>query len=212
MPASGVREIDMANGNKSEPLQTKVDERLRDDARDGTARDGENYGEHEMNTREREQAAQLTDPERRRALRAKYDQRVLPPVPEEKGWHRCWVSTSHGMDTPESREAMGYRYVKMESVRSAGWATDKQAVKDGQYVGCVRWREMVLMELPLDEFIDYMREFHHDLPYEQARGIFEGLDEMDAKARERGGRVTLEEGMEEFRRRIQTPPARQFEV
>jgi len=57
-----------------------------------------------------------------------------------------------------------------------------------------------------------MREFHHDQPTEQANGIFETLDGMNADAKRVGGRVTLEQGLEEMRRRMQTPPPRQFET
>lgn len=207
----------MATGKRGEEPQNDghlEEERLRRDdmARDGTARENENYGEHEMTTREREIAAERTDPERRRKLREKYDQRVLPTIPERQGWHRCWVSTTHPMDTPSARQRMGYRFVKMDDLRDADWVTDKNAVKDGQYDGAVRWRELVLMELPTSEYVDYMREFHHDAPQDQAQGIFEQLDELSDRARSKGGRITLEEGMADLRRRIQSPPARQFEV
>jgi hypothetical protein len=166
-----------------------------------------------MSTREREQASDLTDPQRRRAIREKYDQRVLPPIPtSSKGFHRCWVSTTHPIDTPESRLRSGYRFVMVDTLHEGEWVTDKNAVKDGQFAGVARWRELVLMENPISDFVDYMREFHHDAPADQTRGIFDNLDQMSDEARSKGGRITLEEGMEDLRRRMNAPPPRQFEV
>jgi hypothetical protein len=198
-----------------DPTPSKVDEeRLaqRDDGHDGGRRDGDNFGEHERATRAREQDHQLTDPERRRAIQRRVEQLVLPSLPEKGGWHRCWVSTTHPLDTPERRLRAGYTFVREDDVRGSGWMADRAAIKDAEQVeGKVRWRELVLMEIPVVEYNEYMREFHHDMPYDMTQGIFSGLDEMGDKAKSKGGKVTLEEGMEQLRRRIQTPPPRQFE-
>ena len=198
-----------------EPTTPKGDdERLvrHEDGRDGGRRDNEDYGDHEMTSREREQASQMTDPQRRREIRERYEQQVLPSVPNKRGFHRCWVSTTHPVDTPERRLRAGYVFVREDDVRDGGWMADRAAIKDAEQVdGKVRWRELVLMEIPMDDYVAYMREFHHDMPYDMTQGIFSNLDELNDKAKAKGGKVTLEQGMEDLRRRINTPPPRQFE-
>ena len=186
------------------------DERLSD--REDYRRSTETYGEHEMTTAEREQAAQMTDPERRREIRRRWSESVLPNLPPVNGWHRCWVSTNHPIDTPQRRRRYGYRLVKYDDLNKEGWAADVDAIKDGHFAGAVQWREMVAMECTNQDYLDYMREFHHDQPAEMTEGIFENLDQMSDEARRKGGKITLDEGIEEMRRRISRPPARQFEI
>jgi hypothetical protein len=188
-----------------------VDDRLRSPDREDGHRANEDFGEHEMTAADREQASQLTDPERRREIRKKWSESVLPDLPPRPGFHRCWVSTTHPIDTPSRRHRFGYEFVKMDTVRNAGWSADVEAVKDGQFAGGVRWREMVAMEITMAGFVEYMREFHFDQPTEATRGILEGLDQMNEDARSKGGRITLDEGLEDMRRRMQQPPPRQFE-
>jgi len=185
------------------------DERLSD--REDYARAGENYGEHEMTTQERERAAEMTDPVRRRAIRAKWSEGTLPNLPVKEGWHSCWVSTTHPSDTPLRRKRYGYRFIEYAALTQFGWAADVDAVKDGHFAGAVMWREMVAMECTKQEFTDYMREFHLDQPTEMANGIFQNLDAMDESARARGGGVTLEDDMIEMRNRMMRPPKYQFE-
>lgn len=155
---------------------------------------------------------EMTDPERRRAIRAKWSESVLPNLPATAGWHRCWVSTTHPSDTPLRRKRYGYRFVRYEDVNKDGWAADVDSIKEGHFMGAVMWREMVAMECSVADFVEYMREFHHDQPYEQAQGIYQNLDETASRAKDAGGKVTLDEGMEDMRKRMSRPPARQFEV
>lgn len=200
----------MAKDKNGETLTSPPeDERLSD--REDYRRAEENHGEHEMTTAEREQAAEMTDPVRRRAIRQRWAESVLPELPIENGWHRCWVSTTHPLDTPQRRRRYGYRFLKYEDINKYGWSADVDAVKDGAFSGAVMWRELVAMECSMQDYEDYMREFHFDQPYEQAQGIYQNLDETADRARERGGRVTFDEGMEDMKRRIARPPPRQFE-
>ena len=194
------------------------DERLGDrgpDAdhdREDYVRAGENHGEHEMTTREREKAMEMTDPERRREIRRKWSESTLPNLPKRPGWHSCWVSTTHPTDTPMRRKRFGYRFIRYEDLSHEGWAADVDAVKDGHFAGAVMWRELVAMECTMSDFNDYMREFHFDQPAEQIEGIFENLDQTGDEAKRRGGKITLEEGLEEMRKRMQRPPPHQFEM
>src|SRR5262245_43221046 len=86
-------------------------------------------------------AMELADFERRRKLREMWDERILPNLPNSKGFHRCWVSTTHPIDTVQRRRRFGYRFVPMDDVRNEGWSADTEAVKDGQFAGAVMWRE-----------------------------------------------------------------------
>lgn len=157
-----------------------------------------------------ERAAGHTDPERRRAIRAHFEDATLPNLPKKDGWHRCWVSTTHDKDTPQRRTRLGYRFIKYEDVLYDGWTADEYAVKDAQNVfhGCVMWREMIAMETDEDNFIAIMRELHHDQPMEQARGIYDSLDAAGEELRDKGGRTTMAPGMETLRQF--TKPPKQF--
>lgn len=177
-------------------------------------RDAAHGGEEQAHSREFtrddwEKAKEFTDPERRRRIQSVLAETLLPGLPKKDGWHRCWVSTSHPSDTPQRRMRLGYRYITYEDVQLAGWVADTNAVKDGAFKGCVMWREMLAMEIPMQDYNDLMRELHHDAPREMARGIYEGLDALGAEARERGGRIDMEEGFDALKQFVRPP--RQFE-
>lgn len=184
-----------------------TDERM---SRDAHHREGENSGEPRVADYERARDYQQTDPERRRKIRDSWGNSGLPNLPVQNGWHACWVSTTHLTDTVERRKAFGYVLITPDEVKAAGWSPNMEAVKDGEFAGAVRWREMIGMKVPMDLHIDYMREFHLDQPQDQARGILEGIDKLADEVRGKGGRITLDEGMAEMRRRIQTPPEKLF--
>jgi hypothetical protein len=185
------------------------DARLSD--REGGPRDQEDNGAHEMTTAQREQSMQMTDPERRREIRRRWSESILPNLPKQAGWHSCWVSTTHPIDTPQRRRRYGYRFMKYEDLTKEGWAADVDAIKDGHFAGAVMWRELVAMECTVADYNAYMREFHFDQPAEQVEGIFAGLDQTGDEAKRRGGKITLEEEMIEMRKRMQRPPPQQFE-
>jgi hypothetical protein len=71
---------------------------------------------------------------------------------------------------------------------------------------------MIAMECTIRDYIDYMREFHHDQPSEMTDGIFAPVDQMNQNPALKGSKITLDEGIEEMRKRMARPPARQFEV
>lgn len=197
--------------NEKTTKEPAADERLRQADREDDPRHGADYGGVERSTMEREQDEQMTDPERRREIRRRWQESALPDLPLRAGYHRCWVSTSHPVDTPQRRQRFGYQFVKYDDVRNAGWSADTTAIKDGQFLGAVMWRELIAMECTQKEYREYMREFHFDQPNEQALGVLTDLDSMNEEVRAKGGRITLEEGMEEMRQRMRRPPPAQFE-
>lgn len=190
------------------PEDSRLNRRDRDDGYGD--RDRGRYNSREFTNRDWEDANAPTDPARRRAFRERWSATHLPNLPKKEGWHRCWVSTTHPTDTPARRIALGYRIVELKDVEGAGWAPEAASVKDGSAIdGAVRWREMIGMECTQEDYIDYMREFHADLPRDMARDIFEPLQETAERVTDAGGRVTFGDGFKEtmkFRR----PPS-QFE-
>lgn len=191
------------------PETQAPDERLGRD-RDAPRSDDRGGANREFGNREWEHANAPTDPERRRAFRERWSQTHLPNLPTKDGEHRCWVSTNHPTDTPARRIALGYRVLMLDDVKGQGWNPEESSVKDGSATdGVVRWREMIGMSCPMEMFLQYMREFHHDQPLDMARDIYGGLEQAAAEVRDRGGRIELGEGLQEMARHRRAPT--QFE-
>jgi hypothetical protein len=193
-------------------MSSKSDERMGRNDREASPRDSESLGSQATTTLEREQPQHLSDPARRAQFRAQWNDSYLPGLPPKAGFHRCWVSTTHPIDTPQRRQRNGYRFVSLDEVKTEGWSAEANSVKDGVMAGAVMWREMVAMECTTENYELYMQEFHFNQPREQALGIFDGLDGLAAEAKDRGGRITLEEGMNDLRERVQTPRRNMFDL
>ena len=189
------------------------DERLRKDTDREDPSRGDGVGATPATTAaQREVSREISDPERRREMRRRWSESILPDLPPRTGWHRCWVSSTHTIDTPQKRRRLGYSFVQMDDIASSGWTADVEAVKDGSFKGAVQWREMLAMEIPEDEYQMIMHEFHWDQPHEQSRGILETFDQMNDDARAAGGRIELDDGIEAMRVRMMQPPKQRFET
>lgn len=197
------------------PGEKAADPRGQDDymERDAPRADYRGGEERAFSQREWDVANAPTDPDRRRAFREKWASTHLPNLPKKAGLHRCWVSVNHPTDTPERREAAGYRYINPDDLKAQGWTPQAQRPgKDGTSVegaGTVRWREMVGMECDEELYQQYMREFHHDMPRDQVRDIYAPLNELGERAAEQGGRLDLGDGIREAMK--YRKPNRQFE-
>ena len=88
-------------------------------------------------------------------------------VPELKGWHVCWLSTSNSYDSIDKRIRLGYQPVKSEEIPGF----ENYRVKAGQYDGYIACNEMLLFKIPQDVYQDIMTHFHHDAPFEEANKI-----------------------------------------
>lgn len=184
------------------PEPEASDERMARPARDAPRDDTRPGDNRAMSQRDWDTANAPTDPERRRAFREKWSQTHLPNLPKKDGWHRCWASSNHPTDTIARRIALGYRVLTMDDVKGSGWNPEQSSVKDAAPVdNVVRWREMVGLEIPQDEYLQYMREFHHDQPLDMARDIYAPLQETADRVRDSGGRVELGDGFQEMMRR-----------
>lgn len=184
----------------------KQDERMNRSERDDSPRAADHaaLGSRQADTASREAPHEMSEPLRRRQFQDRWNESLLPSLPPKAGFHRCWVSTSHPVDTPQRRRRNGYTFVLLDDVKHEGWSAEANSVKDGVMAGAVMWREMVAMETTTENYEAYMKEFHFDQPREQALGIFDGLDQLGDEARAKGGRITLEEGMHDLRRRIES--------
>lgn len=189
------------NADPTPPTKEAEDPRLARPDRDAPHDDRRGGENRAFSSRDWEEANRPTDPERRRAFREKWSQTLLPNLPPIPGMHVCWVSITHPSDTPARRVALGYSIITLDEVKSSGWAPEASSVKDGGTLdGAVRWREMIGMKCPEEDYQSYMREFHHDQPRDMARDIYAPLEETAQRVREAGGRVEMGDGFTEMMR------------
>lgn len=105
--------------------------------------------------------------ERRKMWTDEWTQSALPNVPELKGYHLCWLSTTNGYDSIDKRMRLGYTPVKADDV--PGY--ENWRVKAGEHVGFIACNEMLLFKIPLELYQEVMSHFHHEAPLEEAEKI-----------------------------------------
>ena len=105
--------------------------------------------------------------ERRKMWKDEWTQSALPAVPELKGWHLCWLSTTNSYDSIDKRIRLGY--VPVKSDEFPGF--ENYRVKAGEHVGFIACNEMLLYKIPMDVYQDVMAHFHHEAPLEEANKI-----------------------------------------
>ena len=98
--------------------------------------------------------------ERRKAWKDEWTQSALPSVPDIKGWHLCWLSTTNSYDSIDKRIRLGYVPVKAEEIPGL----DSNKVKAGEHAGFISCNEMLLYKIPEDVYQDVMAHFHHEAP------------------------------------------------
>jgi len=109
----------------------------------------------------------VSSQERRKMWKDEWTQSALPNVPEMKGWHLCWLSTTNSYDSIDKRMRLGYVPVKAEDIPGF----ENWRVKAGEHVGFVACNEMLLFKIPNDLYQDIMTHFHHDAPLEESGKI-----------------------------------------
>lgn len=105
--------------------------------------------------------------ERRKMWKDEWTQSALPNVPEMKGWHLCWLSTTNSYDSIDKRIRLGYTPVKSEEIPGF----ENWRVKAGEHTGYIACNEMLLFKIPNDTYQDIMAHFHHDMPLEESNKI-----------------------------------------
>ncbi len=109
----------------------------------------------------------VSSDERRKMWKDEWTQSALPAVPELKGWHLCWLSTTNSYDSIDKRIRLGYVPVKSEEFPGF----ENYRVKAGEHVGFIACNEMLLYKIPMDVYQDVMAHFHHEAPLEEANKI-----------------------------------------
>ena len=109
----------------------------------------------------------VSSEERRKMWKDEWTQSALPNVPEMKGWHLCWLSTTNAYDSIDKRIRLGYVPVKADEMP----LFENYRVKSGEHTGFVACNEMILYKIPMEMYQDVMAHFHHDAPLEEANKI-----------------------------------------
>jgi len=125
----------------------------------------------------------VSSEERRKMWKDEWTQSALPAVPELKGWHLCWLSTTNSYDSIDKRIRLGYVPVKADELPGF----DNYRVKAGEHTGFVACNEMILYKIPMDLYQEVMSHFHHDAPLDEANKI-RLQAEQSVGARDRNGK------------------------
>ena len=109
----------------------------------------------------------VSSDERRKMWKDEWTQSALPAIPELKGWHFCWLSTTNSYDSIDKRIRLGY--VPVKSDEFPGF--ENYRVKAGEHVGFIACNEMLLYKISMDLYQEVMAHFHHEAPLEEANKI-----------------------------------------
>jgi hypothetical protein len=141
--------------------------------------------------------------ERRKMWSDEWTQSALPKLPEMKGWHLCWLSTTNSYDSLDKRIRLGYVPVKAEEFPGF----ENYRVKAGEHVGFVACNEMILCKLPEDVYQDIMLQMHHEAPMDEADKIKVQIEQLQGNRDSSGkslGQVEGE-GFGQFDQSVRTP-------
>lgn len=125
----------------------------------------------------------------------------LPDPPKKDGWHRLWLSETNKVQSVQNYLRMGYRLVQAEEIN----ALEYDVPTTGTYKGCVRTNEMILAEIPMEQYYRIMEHFHENEPLEDEGRIREQIEEQAAAASQGGSKITVDEGFRELGRRQAKP-------
>lgn len=130
---------------------------------------------------------ELTDQQRLDMFMFQSYQESLPKLPSLKGFHVCWLTTTNPRDSIQSRINIGYQLIK--STEIPGW--DHNALKTGDYAGCIGINEMVAAKLPNHLYQAYMTHSFHTQPLAEEGKLAEVANSMKEEAESRGIRRTI---------------------
>jgi len=150
----------------------------------------------------------LQDAERLNEFRQQFFQSVLPDLPKIPGYHTVWLTTSNPQDPISRRMRLGYEPVKASDI--PGW--ESLSLKTGEYAGCIGVNEMIAFKIPLHLYEAFMREVHHDQPWEEEEklgavvDVIEEAAARDARSGGKGIKIEVEDGMAELGQdRVEAP-------
>lgn len=131
-----------------------------------------------------------------------WDNHILPNPPElNDGYHYFWASTTNKWDPVEARLRGGYEFVRPEHIPNfEGYHLETQTRMNSGSHGSdnvITCNEMILLRCPQVLFERRMARYHHEMPYEQQRGLVDTMrgipDRVGVKTN-----APLEEGMLEL--------------
>jgi hypothetical protein len=131
-----------------------------------TAGGRENRASHDSD-REAPEEKFFSSEERKQMWKDEWTQSALPNVPELKGFHVCWLSTTNGYDSIDKRMRLGYTPIKVEEIPGF----ENWRVKAGEHAGFIACNEMLLFKIPMELYQEIMAHFHHEAPLEEANKI-----------------------------------------
>lgn len=132
----------------------------------------------------------FTDEQRLTIFKQKFGQAELPDIPPIDGYHVFWATTTNARDPVVNRLRVGYELIRAEDVPGMNHVT----VKTGEYAGCIGVNEMLAMKIPLRIYHQMMQHNHHDAPMQNANGIYDTIQGLQAEAEEHKGKVEVDPG------------------
>jgi hypothetical protein len=172
----------------------------RNDALDGREADERGYEERDVTD-----DLELSDDERLEHFRESMSQSVLPDLPQEAGYHTCWLTTTNPRDSIQRRQMMGYELITPMQV--PGWFGGN--FKTGAVGDVVQVNEMVAARIPLRLHNRMMAYAHHELPLSEEEKLRSRIDEMRQSAESRGIAFAEGDGMANIVQKT-TKPMPQF--
>lgn len=142
----------------------------------------------------------MTDEERLQLFRMQHFQHVLPDLPQIKGYHVCWLSTTNQSDTIASRMRLGYEPVRREDV--PGWNFDQASLKTGEYAGFIGINEMVAFKVKDNLYQMYMKHAHHDEPNRQSEKLVQDVKSIQEQAKDGKSYVEQFDGQDSIEKEL----------
>jgi len=141
--------------------------------------------------------------ERRKMWSDEWTQSALPKLPEIKGWHLCWLSTTNSYDSLDKRIRLGYVPVRADEFPNF----DNYRVKAGEHVGFIACNEMILHKIPQELYQDIMLQMHHEAPMEEADKIKVQVEQLQGNRDSSGKSLGMVEGegYGQFDQSVRTP-------
>jgi hypothetical protein len=135
-----------------------------------------------------------TDDDRLTMFRQQMFNDALPDLPPIPGYHVCWLTTTNPRDSIHRRMMLGYMPVTAEDAPGLDHAT----LKTGEYAGIIGVNEMLAFKLPMNLYLAFMQEAHHEAPAREAERLNYDAQRLVEQGRGDGLPIEMEDGMAEL--------------
>lgn len=149
------------------------------------------FDEHAMDERahdgrETDEDRETWEDERLHLFLDTQHQTVLPSLPDQDGYHLCWLSTTNPRDTIPYRLSIGYQLIRLKD--QPNWAGVNQG--SSNYADYVTVQEMIAARIPYPLWQKLMRAVHHSMPLREESGLKARTDNIREQADRQGAYVT----------------------